>query len=65
MEQRYADRVGERLVLVVDEIGQTSNYVLVVENEFVVIGPERVGDRACLCQLVEAWLAGKGDRERS
>ena len=44
--QRDADPVGERLVLVVDQLGQEVLEILRVEDHLVVVGPEAPGDPA-------------------
>ena len=62
--QRHAHRIGDRLVLVVDEVRQEVPEVVVVDRDLVVVGAELLGDPAGPVELVELLRAVEADRER-
>jgi hypothetical protein len=63
MEERHAHRVGNGLVLMVDEFRQAADHILVLEDYLVMICAEYVGDSTSVRKLIEAWLVGKRNRE--
>jgi hypothetical protein len=62
--ERQAHRVGQRLVLVVDQLVEDSQGVAFGDRDLVVVGPEVLGDAGGLLPLVELGMIGEADRER-
>ena len=61
--QGHADRIGQGLVLVPDELWQVVEKRLVADDHFVVLGAVAGGDIAGKAELVGGGVALDGDRE--
>src|SRR2546425_11727998 len=63
--KRNTDRVGDRLVLVKDHVGEKIDKVLLADHYFMMIGAVLASDVARFFDLVVSGVVAKPNRERA